>query len=592
MTIPAPSPTDIDAAIAAASRHGRSADAQTPGIADLAAALGVLRRVEGGEAVADADVLAAHDLLHASVLRHRDGGCLERLAEVLVGRGVVPDPGDYGGEWWLWWPKAGRGPCRDCGQVRALTRYSARFGKEYRYLCARCRAAERGRDAQEARQVWGMLGTEPWSGSAGAGRAPSADAASGAVQAAPKEGETAPLSPSEAEWDSYVERLHELLASLEWAGFELPETWDSDFDPQAGALLFSEVWRGDGCIVIEYRPHEGVLALQPFDDVMGDWPESYSLLDDSMEIAVAAAGQDAVTAVAHAAGRAGLLDATHVRVADSAPQEAKQDFAMRRIRRIFNDAAAYRQLPLTDVLREVTENEWLRAYLDWVVGMVGQDVAPDSVPDAAALGVAAWCWRNNTAVEDHHLETDVLMARVNIAVTRVAQQHVCPVEGIDWDGIEATLMDPQWALPDGTLIQSLFGAGWADAASTVTAELKRWRQVDHDLLGPETTLILMSIGGSTSYTDSWWGQGRWRSICQRIVADATSAGLALPQPYDFRGADALIADLDQPDLVADTVLDWLIDLPDAGLDGPRGLRFNSVTRPPQRCWDPYWLTGN
>ncbi|WP_330343373.1 hypothetical protein OHA09_36150 [Streptomyces longwoodensis] len=135
--------------------------------------------------------------------------------------------------------------------------------------------------------------------------------------------------------------------------------------------------------------------------------------------------------------------------------------------------------------------------------MAGQDVAPDIVPDAAALGVAAWCWRNNTAVEDHHLETDVLMARVNIAVTRITQQHVCPIEGIDWDSITDALMEPQWALPDGTLVRSLFGAGWTDVAPTVTAQLDRWRRLDHEVLGPETTLILMSIGGSTGYTDSW-----------------------------------------------------------------------------------------
>ncbi|MER6113350.1 hypothetical protein [Streptomyces hirsutus] len=95
-----------------------------------------------------------------------------------------------------------------------------------------------------------------------------------------------------------------------------------------------------------------------------------------------------------------------------------------------------------------------------VVGMTGRDVTPDIVPDAAALGIAAWCWRDNTAVEDHHLETDVQMARVNIAVTRITQQHICPVEGIDWDRIKNTLMDPHWTLPDGTLVRSLFGQGW------------------------------------------------------------------------------------------------------------------------------------
>ncbi|WP_330343374.1 hypothetical protein OHA09_36145 [Streptomyces longwoodensis] len=137
-------------------------------------------------------------------------------------------------------------------------------------------------------------------------------------------------------------RLHELLAALEWAGYNVPEEWDTDFDPQAGGLLFATLWRGDGCVDVEYSPHQGVLVLRPFEDVTGDWPESYSLLEQSIEIPVALPGQQAVAAVADAAGEAGLLDAAHVHVADSAPPEAKQEFTLRRIRRIFQPAAAFR----------------------------------------------------------------------------------------------------------------------------------------------------------------------------------------------------------------------------------------------------------
>jgi hypothetical protein len=45
------------------------------------------------------------------------------------------------------------------------------------------------------------------------------------------------------------------------------------------------------------------------------------------------------------------------------------------------------------------------------------------------LGVAAWCWRNNTAVEDWHLPSEVLMARVNFTVTKAIQPHLDPFEG-------------------------------------------------------------------------------------------------------------------------------------------------------------------
>lgn len=99
------------------------------------------------------------------------------------------------------------------------------------------------------------------------------------------------------------------------------------------------------------------------------------------------------------------------------------------------------------------------------------------------------------------------------------------------------------------------------------------------MLGPETTLILMSIGGSTSYTATWWGQGRWPSMCRRVIDDAVAAGLPLPQPYDQRGSEALLADLDAPDEVPAPVLDWLIDLPGPRVHGPRGLRMHHGSRP-------------
>ncbi|MER6113349.1 hypothetical protein [Streptomyces hirsutus] len=71
-----------------------------------------------------------------------------------------------------------------------------------------------------------------------------------------------------------------------------------------------------------------------------------------------------------------------------------------------------------------------------------------------------------------------------------------------------------------------------------------------------------------------------------------AAGPTLPSPYDQRGPQALLVDLDAPDELSDSVLDWLIDLPDSDKNGPRGLRMHLVTRPPQRCWDPYWLAGS
>ncbi len=591
MTTPVPSQADIQEAVAVASRHGRAVDAHTPGIEQLATALSALRRDAEGQTTPNEDLLAAHDLLYDSPLAHHDGGCMRKLAEALLARGVVPAPRDYNGKWWLWWPKKGHGPCRDCHQHRALTRFSARWGKQYRYLCARCRTTERSHDAELAKQPVTTTVTSVHAQTAPLRRQESLTESTHGWRAQPERAETGSrlAPPPDNDWDRYVRRLDELLVSLEWAGFEMPESWDSDWDPEVGAVLFSDIWRGDAALVVEYRPQQNQLALQPFDDVMGDAPESFSLLDETVKIPVAATDRAGQTAVERTAGKLALLDATRVRVADTAPEHAKQEFSIRRIRRMFQPAAHFRNIPLTEVLREVTENEWLSAYLEMVVDMAGHSVAPDVVPDAAALGVAAWCWRNNTAVEAHHLETDVLMARVNVAVTRIAREHTCPYDGIDWDSIQTDLMNPQWALPDGTTIHSLFNDAWPEVASTVTRELQRWARIDRELLGPRSTLILMTIGGSTSYTQHWWGQGRWRSICQHIAQDAAQGGISLPPPYNDRGASALLDDLADPDQVSDNIWDWLIDMPEADIDGPRGLRFHHATQPVTHRWDPYWL---
>ncbi|MET9674637.1 hypothetical protein ABZY68_16295 [Streptomyces sp. NPDC006482] len=545
----------------------------------MAAALGVLRRSDEGQSLSGAVLLAAHDLLYEQVPFPLGESSLCRLAELLVGRGVVPKSSDYEGRWYLWWPKSGRGPCRDCGKSRSLTRFSGRFGDDYRYLCARCRATERHVIAERVEQLHAMPGVQAAHSAWVCGPGPTGTRSAGGTEAE---------IPSAQEWSEYATRLHEMLSPLEWAGFELPEEWDTDFDRRHGGLLFETLWRGDGGVGVSYHPHEGKVVLGPFDDVAGQWPHSYSLLEDSLEIPVPGSGRQAAAAVEVAAGQAGLLDATHVYVAESAPEEARQEFTTHRIRRIFQPAAEFRRLPLNELLRETTEDHWLSSYLDWVVGRAGQDVAPDIVPDAAALGVAAWCWRNNTAVEAHHLETDVLMARVNIAVTRLTRQYICPVEGIDWDSIKDALMDPGWALPDTTPIHSLFGEGWTEVAATVCAELDRWRRLDHERLGAQTTLILMTIGGSTGYTDSWWGQGRWHSICRHILDEAIAAGLTLPAPYDRNGPEAFLADLHTPDRLSDAALDWIIDLRGAAFEGPRGLRMNRITRPPRHCWDPFW----
>jgi hypothetical protein len=101
-----------------ASRGRRSVDPQEPGVAELAAALAVLARLDGGQVLADTAVRTAYDALYASVQRRDGETCLRRLAEVLVGRGVVLGPREYEGSGTCAGPRTGAaraGPAAGCG---------------------------------------------------------------------------------------------------------------------------------------------------------------------------------------------------------------------------------------------------------------------------------------------------------------------------------------------------------------------------------------------------------------------------------------------------------------------------------------------
>ncbi len=128
------------------------------------------------------------------------------------------------------------------------------------------------------------------------------------------------------------------------------------------------------------------------------------------------------------------------------------------------------------------------------------------------------------------------MAKVSIAVTKAIRPHVDPVEGVNWQGVEDSLTDASWQLTDGRVVSQLFADGWADVERTVGRQIRMWRRFDEDLIGPDVTLSLLTIAGSTSYTRHWWGQGRWPAICRAIVRDATNAGVTLPAPYEKKAS--------------------------------------------------------
>jgi hypothetical protein len=602
-----PTGDELTQARTALGRGGRTP--QPVEVEVLAAALAAARLAAEGR-IGDRDLRAAHDALVAGPVRYTIATLPTTLAEHLLARGVVPGADEHEGSWWLWWPKQGRGPCQRCGQQRSLTRYSNLFGRPYRYLCARCRRDERAEDTAELDEVTGITRRPGESADALlmrrlAALAEQAEHTLGEqerVEPGHEPGEPGPGgasasaagtghgdSPSDEEWGNHVDRLIDLLGSLAWAGWAVPDRYDGEFDDTVGACLYGRLHRTWMAFTVEYLPERGELRLEPHDpDELGDEPE-FSMLDHSVTIDLS--GDDARDAetVAAVAGEHGLLDATHLHDSDTGEEHADafgQLMDAAYVQWLIEPAAVDRDLSPQAMAEQLDADPFFTTVFRFVVRFAGRGILPDLVPDAAALGVAAWCWRNNTAVEDWHLPGDVLMARVNIAVTKAVQPHIDPYEGVDWDAVHAALTDPTWQLPDGRVVADLFGEGWPEVARTVGEQVRAWQRLDEDVIGPQATLRLLTIGGSTSYTRHWWGQGRWQAICRRIIDDATTAGLVLPPPYDTdgtNGAAGLLDDLREPDQVSDEILDWLIDMPFGGVDGPRGLRSHPhATTPIQR----------
>jgi hypothetical protein len=395
-----------------------------------------------------------------------------------------------------------------------------------------------------------------------------------------------PGDPSDETWSGYAGDLEQLLGSLAWAGWELPVSYETDYDTESGAYLFGELLRTGMVIEVEYQPAKGELLLLPCED---EDVSRLSMLTDSVTIPVGHRIDRGAELVAEQAGELGLLDATRLIAAPDSDVSTVELVTDRVIESVIESAAEYRNLPPEELVDRMMGDEELSTRLKVLMDFFARDVLPDAVPDAAALGIAAWCWRNDTDVENWHLPSDVLMAKVNIAVTKAVQPHVDPVEGVDWQGIEDSLTDPSWQLADGRVVSALFAEGWPDVERTVRRQVRMWRRFDEDLIGPDATIRLLTIAGSTSYTRHWWGQGRWPAICRAIVTDAINAGAALPPPYETTGTDALLRDLQEPDSLSDDVLAWMIDIPDTDIDSPQGLRFHPSTRPITREFTLYLL---
>lgn len=382
--------------------------------------------------------------------------------------------------------------------------------------------------------------------------------------------------PSDEIWAKWVDRLTDLLAPLEWAGWELSEEYDTDFDFEYGASIFGGAQRTGMAISFEFKPYRDEFLLEPWEP-NGD--ALLSALDEATAVQVGDDHDSGRQLVVEVAGDLGLLDATRVSASSDSDVTTGELVAGQFVEWIFEPAAGYRGIPVSDLVGRLMTDEEFSGTLRVLTEFFAPNVLPDLIPSAAAIGIANWCWRNDTAVEDWHLPSDALMAKVSISATRAVMEHVDLYEGIDWRWVEQSLTSETWRLPDGRAVSELFAEGWPEIQRTVRDAVRKWRRFEEDLLSPDAMLRLLTVAGSTSYTRHWWGQGRWAAICKAIVTDAVAAGIALPAPYDATGAEAFLRDLREPDAISDEALAWLIDIPGAGPDGPRGLRSHGATEP-------------
>lgn len=563
-------PEDLERAAELLSRRVGGGEPRPSEIRIIAGALYATRHSSDPGAVSNEELLAAHDQV-CGPLRHSARDVLAGLATAMLARGMFPRSGAYNDEWWLWWPKKGRGPCPQCGQVRVLTRYMGRLGDTDQYMCQKCRR-QGSQDAEDALEQ--MTGVTPLPGESSASLSQRRLAA--ILRQARDEGARLAGRPSDEIWTKWVGRLTDLLAPLERAGWELPEEYDTDFDFEYGASIFGDAQRTGMAIGFEFKPYRDELLLgpcEPTDDAL------LSALDEPIAVQVGNDQDRGRQLVAEVAGDLGLLDATRVTASSGSDISTGELVADRFVEWVFEPAADYRGIPASDFFGRLMADEEFSGTLRALTEFLAPDVLPDLIPSAAAIGIANWCWRNDTAVEDRHLPSDALMAKVSISATRAVMEHVDPYEGINWQGVEESLTSEAWQLPDGRAVSELFAEGWPEIQRTVRDAVRKWRRFEEDLLGPDAMLRLLTVAGSTSSTRHWWGQGRWAAICKAIVTDAAAAGVALPAPYDAAGAEAFLRDLQEPGAISDKALAWLIDIPTTDPDGPRGLRSHSATKP-------------
>lgn len=383
-----------------------------------------------------------------------------------------------------------------------------------------------------------------------------------------------------------LRRLAAPLLRAGWSPVEY-ETWvDDDLEDEGRRpqVVFTvEVERSGFHLRVTWDADGSTMRLE---DPTDEWEWSEALpplcpLDG--DVAVDLTGHVSQVARAEAARRMfaakGLLDATTIRLSEKG-LELRHHLTMLFLgEHVYDVVERHRGMPGMGEMVAALGDEFswqisagIRAY---------PLIVPAPVPGAVARGIAEWCWRRESVVEDwHHKIGDLTMARANIAATHV---HL---EGVDWPAVRVSLTHPDRRLADGRHLGGLFGEGWPPILESIKRQVDLWQRVD-DEIGPHAVLSLLSAHGSrTESVGDWWGSGWFETLTRRAVDSASVRG-AIPPEVSGRFPEVeAFADMaaHAPDLLDDDALRWLLR---AIFDEQSAIRFGD--RPEPAMTLPEWV---